>query len=359
MKIAIDYTPVEQAPVGIGQYTLSLCSELIQQDDQNQYFIYSTKPILLAGAQNIVVSFPRRFPLKGVRWMLKVSKDLKRKKVDILISPSNHLFALIFPKTIQFIHDLAPVFYPQFFSKKFALFYKFTAKLVLKKAWHVVTVSQSVKQELQNHTKSPMPISVLYPGVNKWITDRSVKDDAVLQKYDLNPGYLLTVSTLEPRKNIINLIKAYHLFKQKHNNPPPLVIVGKKGWLYNEIFKTIIKLGLSNNIIFLGYVPNQHLSAIYNASKAFIFLSHYEGFGMPPLEALYLNIPTLLSDIAVFKECFSGLASFCDKDDPTQIALALEQILIKKHNDTRSQIQQKFSWQNSATQLLAIINANK
>lgn len=360
MKIAIDYTPVEVAPAGIGQYTLNLCSELIQNDQNNSYYIYSTKPILLQNAQNVVIESNKSLPFKGLIWMRKIVKDLKKREIDILISPSNHSLALMFPRTIQFIHDLAPVVYPQFFSKKFAFLYKRTAKLVLKRAWRVATISETIRAELEQLAKPKNPITVIYPGVNKWINKNDLSNrDRILQKYNINDPYIFSLSTLEPRKNALNLIRAFGLYKAQHSTNLKLVLVGKKGWLYKSIFEEVENLKLNSEVLFLGYVPNQDLSALYMASKGFIFLSHYEGFGMPPLEALYLNVPTLLSDIKVFRECFNKLATFVDKDNPQLITKHIEQLLTNPHNDTHDKVVNMFNWESSAKKLLEIINERK
>ncbi|MEI7580045.1 MAG: glycosyltransferase family 1 protein [bacterium] len=355
MRIGIDFTPVETAPAGIGQYTINLISKLTELAPLHQFFIYSTKPYLLHKTTNIVIK-SRNLPGKGVIWMYQVGEHAKKHKIDVLISTSNHLFSLFFPQTIQFIHDLAPIKYPQFFSKKFALIYKFTTKFVLAKAWKVATVSETVKQELIEFSKQKrQDITVIFPALNKWYHDKPKNLDVVKEKYNLPPRYLLALSTLEPRKNFESIIKSFKLYQEKYHDDLELIIVGKKGWKNQGIMQLLKEQINSNQIKLLGYVPNQELSAIYQAATLYINLSYYEGFGMPILEALCFNKPVIISDIPIYQECFKGFAEFVN---PDKIELVAEKIKLSqdKKVSAATTMKARFSWEKSALKLLQTIN---
>ena len=357
MKIAIDLTPVEKSPAGIGQYTINLVSKLIEIDSTNEYFIYTTTPRLINNSENIVIKKPKGIA-SGLRWIMEASNDMKGREIDYLISPSNHIFTRFFPRTIQFIHDLAPIKFSEFFPRTASIKYKYTSKIALKRAAQIVTISDTIKQELIEYYPkiTADKIAVIRPALNKWINSDPSNEKEVLEKYELPGEYLMTLSTLEPRKNIVNLILGFAEYKKSSGSIARLVVVGKKGWFFSEIFETVKNLGLEEEIMFLGYVPDEELSAIYKNARGFAYLSYYEGFGMPPLEALYFNVPTLLSDIPVFRENFSGLVEFTEYEDPAMIANGIEKILSQRNFDVRDSVVENFNWTKSAQQLLDIIN---
>lgn len=357
MKIGIDLSPAEKDPAGIGQYALSLFTELCEQDKKNDYFVYTHSPFLFANAQNQVIRVRKNFPANGTRWMWAVSKDTKENKLDLFISPSNHLFSKLFPRTVQYVHDLAPLYYPEFFGRKSSIKYKNTLKLAANNALKILTISKTVQDEIcEKYPQVSENIDYIYPGLNKWVELNHKDEPAILERYNIDYDYILTLGTLEPRKNHINTIKAFKLFKKKTLSPLKLVIIGKKGWYFEDIFKTITDLDLEQEVVFLGYVPNQDLSAIIKHAKAFVFMSFYEGFGIPPLEALSLNIKTLVSDIPVFHEAYQDNALYTDPHLPDKIADSIDALLESKPKKTAEFVKGNYSWEKSASKLLSIIN---
>jgi len=365
MKIGIDISPMHNEYAGIGHFTETLTQELLKLDKHNRYFLYHhTKPQNFALSKNahfVILKFPKILPFKGVRWINKVSSDAKQKNLDLFISFSNHLFSLTFPKTFQFIHDLSPVKFPQYYSAKTVSLYNFTTKIAANRAVKILTISETVKSELHEFTNIDLDrIEVIYPGLSNFlaIQQRSNSAKEIIEKYHLPSHYMLSVSTLEPKKNTVSLIKAYAQFKKNNLSDFKLVIVGKKGWHYQEIFNLVKKLNLDNEVLFLGYVPDSELAVVYQKAKLYVNLSLYEGFGITPLEALYFNLPTVLSDIPVFKECYNGLVEFVKPKYIEQIANTLK-ILSEnpKLKNTKKQVINLYSWQKSAQKLLKLINS--
>lgn len=360
MKIGIDLSPTERDPAGIGQYTINLFSELTKIDSQNEYIAYTHSPVKLINEKNIVIRVTKHLPGYGLRWMSAVSRDAHNKKLDLLISPSNHLFSMLFPKTIQFIHDLAPLYYPKFFGYKASFKYNQTLKIATKKALKILTISKTIQEEiLQKFPNISDRIDYIYPGLNQWVGTQNKNSHSTLLKYNIDYKYILTLGTLEPRKNHINSIKAFHLFKQKTGSTLKFVIIGKKGWFFKDIFKTVEELKLSKDVIFLGYVPNQDLNTIIKNAEAFLFMSFYEGFGIPPLEALSLDIKTLVSDIPIFREAYKDNVLYTNPNSSTDIANSIHKLITMKPRKTADFIRSNYSWEKSATKLLKIINDNK
>lgn len=356
--IAIDFSPVEEDKAGIGQYSFFLTKYLLKLDKKNKYIIYSTKPYTnLKGknVENVVIKKPTNFRARGIRWMTAVNNDFNKRKADLFISYSNHFFSLINNKTIQFIHDIAPIKYPQFYNLDARLLYPFTTKLALNKASRIITVSNTVKKELNALAKvKGNKISVIYPSINEY---RVIKRPTKV-KIDIPKDFILTVSTLQPRKNITSGIKAYAKLKQEGKIPKSLkyVITGRKGWHYKEIFKLVESLKLKNDVIFTDFVDDAVLKDLYTKSKLFLYLSYYEGFGMPILEALMHGSKVLLSDIPVFKECFSKYAIFAKVDNVEDIADKILVGLNIKKKSFIKEIKKQYSWEKSAKEFLQIIN---
>jgi glycosyltransferase involved in cell wall biosynthesis len=368
-RIGIDYQPVENSPAGIGQYELGLIKGILELDKSNEYIIYSTKEIAEhlttsenPNVKNTVFKWPNRFPLKGLRWMNKVVKDLYKERVDIFLSFSNNYFANVFPRTIQFVCDLAPMHFPKYYKLNARLLYASTTKLALEKGLHIITISEAVKKELVLLGKTAdAKISVVNPFVNENIFENQKTYTEIPQ----DSKYILTISTLEPKKNMVLGIQA---FSELINNPKfpefkdfKYFIIGKKGWHYEEIFETVEELGLSEKVIFLGYVDDKYIADIISRSKCMLLLSKYEGFGIPPLESLYFNVPVVVSDIPVFREVLSDMATYVDVslDLPRSPTLPIAQALANAINsarlDTKDKVTTMYNAKKSAKQLLEII----
>ncbi len=361
MKIGLDLSSAEHDPAGIGQYSLSLFTELCRIDNGNEYYSYTTAPFLLGNAENRPIRINEKFPAKGLRWIYKVSRDASENNLDLLISPSNHIFTQFFPRTLQFIHDLAPIYYPKFFGRIPSLKYKATCKIACKKSKGLVTISKTVQEEISSYFNiDAQKIDYIYPGLNQWMQLPPKAKSIVMEEYGLDNDYILTLSTLEPRKNHVNMLEGFKKFKKKTLSPLKFLIIGKKGWYYEEIFAKVKELELEDEVIFLGYIPNKQLSSIISHAKLFIYMSHYEGFGIPPLEAMNLGIPTIVSDIPVFREAYKKYANYTDPLSTDKIALALEETLQEKPSAALADyVRDNFSWGKSAKKLLNIINENK
>jgi glycosyltransferase involved in cell wall biosynthesis len=359
MKIAIDLTVVEDSPAGIGQYTINLVSELLKSDKTNQYFVYTKKTILLPNATNIVIKSPNIPFLRGSIWMYKAAKDMKKRKIDLLISPANFLLSIFFDKTIQYIHDLAPIYYGKFFPIKARIFYRFGLFFIPYKAKSIITISNTIADEIrQYYSKKLIKIDVVEPALNNWFMKSKDPDISIIEKYHLPDDYILTIGTLEPRKNLYHLILGFLQYKENNlDSHLKLLVVGKKGWLYKNMLSDIQNSKFFNDIIFLGYVPNEDLSTIIIKSKGFCYLSYYEGFGIPPLEAMYFDKPILLSNIKIFREIYENSVEYVSPTDIDDIAQGIDSLLYAKINQSKyNKILAKYSWESSAKKLLNIIN---
>lgn len=364
-RIGIDFLPVESSPAGIGQYTIGLLRELWKLDTENIYIVYSTKPIdeeylKHPNVKNVIVKWPDRFPLKGIRWMNNVIKQLHKERIDLFLSTSNNYFALNFPRTIQFIHDLSPMHFPELYKLNARLLYTATSKLALTQAKHIVTISESVRKELVNlNPKAKDKISVINAFINENILVESQKYTGITP----DTNYILTISGFDPKKNLELSLRVFaRLIRGLEFRDYKYYVIGKKAWHYEKILETIKELGIEENVVLMGYVDDCYIADIVSKSKCMLLLSKYEGFGMTPLESLYFNVPVVVSDIPVFREILSDMSEMvtfvdCNDEETLEIASqALSDAIRSKRIDTKDKVTKIYSAGKSAKELLNIIN---
>lgn len=356
MKIGIDLSMVDSRSAGIGHYAESITESLLENDKNNDYILFTQDKSNLSNLLNTLenLNLKKRVVVNevkghGVLWIYKVVKILKKDDFDFFLSPSNFLFGVLFSNTVQWIHDLAPVKFPQFFKRNSSLKYKLLLDLLLLKGKYIATISESVKQEIiEYRPSSKNKIIYIGIGIHSWIlnkADQKIKED-LSKKFNLPKNFFLCVSTLEPRKNHINTIKGFKNFLDKTNSDYKLVITGKKGWFYEEIFKLVKELSIEDKVIFTDYLNNQELNALYELSNSIVMLSFYEGFGLALIEGLIKGKNLLVSNIPVFNEVLNNdkdRAVFSDPNDLTSIANGFK-ILTKKDTVSKPYDYSNFTW---------------
>ena len=235
------------------------------------------------------------------------------------------------------------------------------AKREVQKADKIIAVSESTKSDLINLYKiNPDKIEVIYSGVGKQfsqIKNNQKKIKLILRKYNLPHEFILYFGTIEPRKNLIGLIKAFEVLKDKNCK---LVIAGTKGWLYKDILKTAKESKKRKDIIFTGFIEESDKPYLYNLSKIFVYPSFFEGFGFPPLEAMACGIPTIVSSNSSLPEVVGNAALMINPMNIDELAWAMD-ILLSDENLRKKLIKdglkqaQKFSWQKCAQKTLDIL----
>jgi glycosyltransferase involved in cell wall biosynthesis len=176
-----------------------------------------------------------------------------------------------------------------------------------------------------------------------------------LEKYGLRGSYVLSISTLQPRKNYINMIRAYATVVASR---PALkyVIVGRKGWYYEEIFKEVERLNLQDKVLFLGFLPDEELSVIMKNAKAILYVSKDEGFGFPAVQAAINKIPVVLSDIPVFRELkYSDSFIYVNPNNLEEIAASIRAAIASRPSTVSDDFRGYYSWENTVRSLLSIV----
>jgi glycosyltransferase involved in cell wall biosynthesis len=287
-------------------------------------------------------------------------------KIDVLFSPSHYTPLLSRVPSVIYLMDLS---YERFGTDYFTTYdinqLKRWTPLSVKKAKQILTISEFSKSEIIKIYKTrPEKITVIYPGFDRETYHSKIPKTKQLQvrkKYGIIGKYLLYVGTLQPRKNLSKLVEAFSKLKNKQVK---LVIVGKKGWLYDQLFEQVKNLKLENRVLFLGFAPNEDLPGLIKASQAYILPSLYEGFGMPPVEAQAVGVPVVVSRISSLPEVVGPSGIYIDDPHSTDsIKEALEKVLSLRKNEREAIIEvgkentKRFDWNLSALKLIEILKS--
>lgn len=268
-------------------------------------------------------------------------------------------------KSVVIVHDMAYKVCPETVRLKTKRWLQLTLKGSCKRADAIVTVSESSKQDIIKYLKvSPGKITVMPNGVDLRYFHNRYGDKEIVQvknKYHIQGEYFLYLGTLEPRKNIPNLLLAYKkLLEINHEEyVPSLVIAGGKGWLFDSIFETVKELNLEKYVLFTGYLEVDEVPKIICGAVAFIFPSIYEGFGMPPLEAMACGTPVITSNLSSLPEVVGDAGILVDPMSTDEICHAMEQIMTDeglRHDLIERGLAraQRYTWKNSAEILYAL-----
>ena len=271
-------------------------------------------------------------------------------------------------KKVVFIHDMAFKVHPETVRRRTKYVLNLALKKSCKRADHIITVSQFSKKEIIKYLNVPEDkISVMYNGVDLSLYHPNYMDEdiqRVKRKYNIQNNYFLYLGTLEPRKNLERLIEAYGLLIKEMPNCPVLVLAGGNGWLYNNIYKMVNLMHLEKYVFFTGYVKQVDVPLLMKGAFAFLFPSVYEGFGMPPLEAMACGTPVLVSNTASLPEIV-GEAGV--QVDPYSVASIKEGMkLLIENDELRNELSsrgiiraQRFTWDSSVSVLLSVFEKLK
>lgn len=265
------------------------------------------------------------------------------------------------------IHDICFEHYKDIFTKKEYIRQKLLIPYAAKHSKYIFTVSNHAKNDIATHYDiDPNKIIVTYNAVNsnfRVLTAEELNEPELRSKFGIgNNDYLLTVGNLQPRKNLPRLIEAFNKWKEESGDPAKLVIVGKKAWMYSGILSSA---GVNKeNIVLTDYVSDQDLVRLYNAAKAFIYPSFFEGFGIPPLEAMACGTPVAVANATSLPEVVGDAGIYFDPFDVEDIKKVVNLLMSKEEAlnpdkmDRNAQLV-KFSWKSSATQITATYNKCK
>lgn len=369
MKIAVNCLPFRRELAGTSRYALNTMRWLLANDNSNEYIIFSTKEFAvnierylpnMRYTLNICHFDAERFYVRILWEQCVLPLQLILNKVDILFAPS--LSAPIFSsvRCVIVIHDMVAFYFGSRYSRLRKWYIRFMTHCLLEKAERIITVSQHSMNDIAKYSKKNVSkLSVIYEGVEDKF---HVIDDRELlrccrEKYNLPEKFILYVGMLEPGKNLHRLIRAYGAIYK--NIQEKLVISGKKGWAFNDIFELVKELGLEKNVLFTGYVDDEDLPALFNCARIFVYPSLYEGFGLPCLEAMACGVPVITSGVTSLPEVVGDAAVLVNPQNEDSIASAIKELIESER--LREEKQGKgferikiFSWKKNTQKLLQV-----
>ncbi len=362
MRIGIRVSPLASPFTGIPVYVLNLVKEISKIDQENTYFLYTNReiPFRLQLPDNFhVVLVDKPYPKLQMWYQLGLPLRIRKDRLDLY---HDTLFLLPFfmgrvPGVVT-IHDLSGLLMPDFHQRKVSL----TSKLIplaVKKARRIIAVSRFTKEEVERLFPAARgKVRVVYNGVSPiFKPSPSLQVERVKEKYGIKGNYIMYLGTIEPRKNLKGLLKAFSMLRNKI--PHLLVIVGMKGWKYEGLFELLRELDIENRVFFTGFVPTEDLPPLYSGADVFVYPSFYEGFGIPVLEAMACGTPVVASSTSSLPEVVGEAGILADPRSPSDIAMKIMRIieepeLAERLSSLGLKRAGEFTWERTARETLKV-----
>jgi glycosyltransferase involved in cell wall biosynthesis len=393
MHIAIDYTSAAWQGAGIGRYSRELVRAIIQQGAAHRYTLFYAaggidrdSPYLAelrrvtdayAHVRSVPIPFsPRRLTQIWQRLRAPLPVELFTGPLDLLHAP-DFVLPPTRARTLVTIHDLSFMVHPECAEPSMVRYLTDAVPRGLRRADAILADSQATRRDLARLLSiDPARVDLVYPAVGSRFRPMLPEEaEPVRRRLGLPDRFVLFVSTIEPRKNLVRLLEAFAMLEngdsgleasagdpasslQSPDSSIQLVIAGRRGWMYDDVFDTIARLGLGERVRLLDYVHDKDLPALYNLAAVFAYPSIYEGFGIPPLEALACGTPTVVADNSSLPEVVGSAAVLVSAEDVGSIASGLaravgDAALRSRLRAAGPEQARKFTWEQAASRVLA------
>jgi glycosyltransferase involved in cell wall biosynthesis len=372
MRILIDFTQIPVQKAGVGVYARNLLLELVRADCGHGYYflVQDDDPeLLVTGREHVhCISVPARWsrilPFRFVLEQFYIPYLALKYHID-LIHSLHYSFPILAPgKTVVTICDLTFFLFPELHTIPKRFYFRCFTRLAARLADRLIFISESTRSDfLQRFQVPPERLWTTHMGVEEDFapaTDDLVSQ-TVLDKYGISRPYILYLGTLEPRKNIPRLLEAFRRIAMS-NDGVQLVVAGRKGWYYDDIFSATKQLGLQGRVVFTGFVNEEDKPYLLSSAKVFVYPSLYEGFGIPVLEAMACGVPTVTSNRSSMPEVVGDAVLLVDPTNSDELFAAINRLLSDCQLYSDLQIRgparaAEFSWSNTARQTLAVYDS--
>lgn len=371
MRVGVDATAVPRQRTGAGNYIVNLVRTLGQVDSTNEYVVFGKsahEPDLLPNGGTSNVRFIRQdFPGRGARlaWeQVGLPRQVRALRLDVLHSPHYTMPLRHAARSVVTFCDMTFVLHPDLHERVKRIFFPTMMRLSARRADRLIAISESTRDDLvrmwgvDRSRVTAIPLAAdaeFHPRSQEEITE-------ACGRYGLRPGgYILYVGMLEPRKNVDRLVEAFGTVADQLSGID-LVIAGRRGWMYEEIFARVEALGLRDRVRFTGYVVSEDLRALYSGARLFAYPSKYEGFGLPVLEAMSCGAPVVTTNVSSMPEVAGDAAILVAPDDVAGLAAALLRVsgdhALRDDLRCRGLARAKtFSWERCAHETIAVYKA--
>jgi glycosyltransferase involved in cell wall biosynthesis len=331
LRIAIDARKLRD--YGIGTYIRNLIRHLARIDRTSEYvLIVQPADIEIASALGdnfrAVPDWSRAY---SIREQLTIPLDLRRERVDLFHAPHYVLPPLIPCKSVVTIHDCIHLRFPQYLPNRLAYVYARSSLWVAThRASRVLTVSETSKRDILRYFRVPeRKIDVIYNAIDERLGETPTEEEVarVRERYQLNDPFVLYTGNIKPHKNLERLIEAFNTLRRGGLDQVKLLIIGDEISKYATLRRAVHRYKLHKHVRFFGFVSDKTLASLYRLASVFVFPSLYEGFGLPPLEAMAAGTPVITSNVSSLPEVVGDAAILIDPYDPDSIADAMRRVL--------------------------------
>jgi glycosyltransferase involved in cell wall biosynthesis len=363
VRIAIDARKLRD--YGIGTYVRNLLRHLARLDRTTDYVVlcsqrdWKSTSELGENFRAIIDASPGY----SLREQVTVPLDLRRERVDLFHAPHYVLPPLTPCRSVVTIHDCIHLRFPQYLPSRLGYAYARSSMWVAThRSSRVLTVSEASKRDILKYFHIPeAKVDVIYNGIDErfWSPPDAADVDRIRERYQLDGRFVLYAGNIKPHKNIERLIEAFHTLKQHGFDDVKLLIIGDEVSKYATLRRAVHRYKLHKHVRFFGFVPDQTLAVLYRLAALFVFPSLYEGFGLPPLEAMASGTPVITSNVSSLPEVVGDAALLIDPYEPDAIAAAIERLLTdaRLREDLRARglkRAREFSWDQSVQRIRAI-----
>lgn len=362
MRIGIVARNLARQGSGVRRYILSLIQALVTIDQKNKYVIYYDQESYL-GTNPDAIERALKMPTRLLWDYVALPLAVRRDGIDVLLCTRNVIPLFVNCKSVVTVHDLTHLMYPRYYNLMNSLYMNLGIRWSMRKSNAIIAVSKNTKADLVSKLgANTAKIHCVYEAMDEnyhLIEDRT-RLEVVRDKYNLPPEFILSVAGLQPRKNLPNLIKAFCLAKERPEVTHKLVMIGAPLWQHSAIFDEIRASPVISEIVWLKFVPEEDLPAIYNLANLFVYPSLYEGFGLPLLEAMACGCPVVCSNSSSLPEVAGDAAILIDPTSAEQLADGIYRVLVD--DNLRQDLTKKglkrssqFSWEKAARETLEVL----
>ncbi len=399
MRILIDIRSLMTPRLsGVGEYTYRVVDHIISNSKGDEFFLWTngfkslgntvwTSAVRKWNSHDHVhicrTSVPNKvlhaafLGKQGVHLDALAYRTLDRKgkkeraKVDVVFLPNIHFYSVTpHVRLVVTFHDLSFEMFPEFFSPYGRMWHRLVHPYALaRRANAVVAVSENTKRDVvARYSISADRVEVVYPGVYAARSENGERSgdndraEEVRRLYRLPSRFFLYLGTIEPRKNLEGLIRAYTHLRALHSDMPPLVIAGSRGWLFRNIYQAANKSPYRRDIRFVGYIREEDKEQVYRNADVFVYPSFYEGFGFPPLEALSCSVPTVAGCAGSLPEVLHNASLIVDPYNIHELAHALYHSVVdvrlrRRLKQRGREHVRRFQWEDTARRMVTLFHS--